>query len=607
MTFWQENYGFVKEVYDYRLTKYQEWMDNLEAIVSKVMAPNVQYTYKEFKIIQDSLSSLCRDLDKEGMKDWLDMMLEKVALRAADEEGGTSTRDKELKNAEKKKLQVLIERHNKLLPSTIETQAKVEMYAKCYSYGDDIKPLTKVLDEMLWMSTKDIHPHNMNMVEEQIEKIEKVIETVKAQKELYEEHLKRGNKLVKCNNVAPFLHALLEKLQRTWKEANEKSKARHEFLTNVAKDWEAYDQLRDDINEPVEKLEVDFKKYRKFFDPEMFAKKLEQKKALWEKTKKTTDTILETVKKCYNTIVVLAGEEKKDFLDKEVSEVEEKMQIVTKAEAKLAQLSEYCQKLTEAVEQCRTLKTWAGPADMQLKQICSSQTLTPEDRVKEILILQDQANERRPQLEPLNENFKSLITDEDMEKSETAKNTLQEWIEAKEIVQATIDEIEREATSISQDDRLYADYYCLVKEFTPWMDGVEVTIKEPLPKPASLEETLALLEKSKEFDTNCVESRVKLDDAAKARSNMEKPSNTENMCESLTPRWEAVKKVSEERVAKVTSLVETWTKLQDTSVDLGAKMSEVHKLEDPKLEDLEGIFNAMKELFAKKKELVAEV
>ncbi|MPC71330.1 hypothetical protein E2C01_065606 [Portunus trituberculatus] len=56
MTFWQENYGFVKDVYDFRLQKYQEWMDNLEAIVSKVMAPNVQYTYKEFKMIQDNLA-----------------------------------------------------------------------------------------------------------------------------------------------------------------------------------------------------------------------------------------------------------------------------------------------------------------------------------------------------------------------------------------------------------------------------------------------------------------------------------------------------------------------------------------------------------------------
>ena len=56
MSFWQENYGFVKEVYEYRMKKYGEWMDSLEGIVSKVLTPNVQYTYKEFKIIQDTLS-----------------------------------------------------------------------------------------------------------------------------------------------------------------------------------------------------------------------------------------------------------------------------------------------------------------------------------------------------------------------------------------------------------------------------------------------------------------------------------------------------------------------------------------------------------------------
>lgn len=69
MTFWQENYGFVKDVYDFRLQKYQEWMDNLEAIVSKVMAPNVQYTYKEFKNIQDSLTvSIKSFIVKENKK-----------------------------------------------------------------------------------------------------------------------------------------------------------------------------------------------------------------------------------------------------------------------------------------------------------------------------------------------------------------------------------------------------------------------------------------------------------------------------------------------------------------------------------------------------------
>lgn len=48
------------------------------------------------------------------------------------------------------------------------------MYARCYAYGDDMKPTLKVLEEMRHLSSKEIHPHNMNMVEEQIEKADKV-------------------------------------------------------------------------------------------------------------------------------------------------------------------------------------------------------------------------------------------------------------------------------------------------------------------------------------------------------------------------------------------------------------------------------------------------
>jgi len=606
MTFWQENYGFVKEVYDYRLAKYQEWMDNLEAIVSKVMAPNVQYTYKEFKIIQDSLASLCRDLEKEGMKEWLDLMLEKVAIRASDEDG-SSMRDKELKNAEKKKLQALVERHNKLMPGTIETQAKVEMYARCYSFGDDIKPTMKVLEEMLWMSKREIHPHNMNMVEEQIEKAEKVINTVESNKDQYEELVKRGQKLVKCNNVAPFLVGYLEKLEKTWIDANTHSKERHQMLTQSAKDWENYDMMRQEINDPVERLENDYKKYRKFYDPAMFAKKLQQKKATLEEVRTITDDILATCKRCYNTIIVLAGDEKKEFLDKEVAEVEEKMQIVGKADKKLTTLQEYCDKLTAAVNKGRELHDWAVPSKEKLQEICTSTTFTPEDRVKEILILQEQARERAPILDPLNADFKALLTDDDLEKSETAKNTLQEWTDTHVLVQEIIADIENEANSISTDDRLYADYYCLVKEFTPWMEEAESKTKEALPKPQTLEECLNLLEQNKVFEADCGASKTKLDDAAKARSSMEKPSNTENMCESLGPRWEEVKKVADDRVQKVQVLLDTWQELQTTTEDLASKMGEVPKQNEPNIEELEKVFNSMKELFAKKKELVEAV
>ena len=57
-----------------------------------------------------------------------------------------------------------------------------------------------------------------------------VIATVEGQRDQYEEFLKRGQKLVKNPNAAPFLAGLIEKLETTWKEANEKSVERADML-----------------------------------------------------------------------------------------------------------------------------------------------------------------------------------------------------------------------------------------------------------------------------------------------------------------------------------------------------------------------------------------
>ncbi|KAK7020240.1 hypothetical protein SK128_027531 [Halocaridina rubra] len=608
MTFWQENYGFVKDVYDFRLQKYQEWMDNLEAIVSKVMAPNVQYTYKEFKNIQDSLTSLCRDLEKEGMKEWLDMMLEKVATRVSGEgETAASSKDKEFKAAEKKKLQTLIDRHDTLLKPTQETQAKVEIYARCYAYGDDIAPCLKTLEEMRHLSVKEIHPHNMNMVEEQIDKADKVIATVEGQRDTYEDLLRRGKKLLQNPNKAPFLTDLIEKMEKTWTEANEQSQARKTMLVNSAKDWEKYDEMRNAINDPCEKLESELKRYRKFFDPVMGAKKLGQRKEVWEQQKQLADDMFETTKRCYGTIIVLAGADKKDFLDKEVAEVEEKRNIIGKCKAKLDKLFEYNDNLTKAVNHAKELQDWASPSNAHLKEITTDPDMSPEDRVKEILILQEQAKEKLPQVEPLNKDYKGLIGEDDLEKSETAKKTMAEWNETKDYVIGLCGDIEKEAGSISQDQRFYADYLCGVKDFKPWMGEAEGEAKKVLPKPGSLADALALLDNTKGFNSLCGEKKKMLDDAGKARSAMEKPSASENECETLGARWDAVKKIADERVAKVEALVNTWQELDKTTNDLAAKMGEVPKQEEPNLEEIEKVYTQMKELYAQKKELLTAV
>ena len=55
MAFWQENYQFIKEVYEMRHSKMAEWMENVEKSISRIMADKV-YTSAEFKRERDTFN-----------------------------------------------------------------------------------------------------------------------------------------------------------------------------------------------------------------------------------------------------------------------------------------------------------------------------------------------------------------------------------------------------------------------------------------------------------------------------------------------------------------------------------------------------------------------
>ena len=66
MTFWQENYPFIKDVYLMRQTKMVEWMENVEKSISRIMADKV-YTSAEFKRERDNFHvSAARSIFKKG-------------------------------------------------------------------------------------------------------------------------------------------------------------------------------------------------------------------------------------------------------------------------------------------------------------------------------------------------------------------------------------------------------------------------------------------------------------------------------------------------------------------------------------------------------------
>ena len=71
------------------------------------------------------------------------------------------------------KLEAMISKHEDLIPTVLKTQVKVDLYWKCYAYGDDLKPHIEFLDGIMLSSTRDIAPSCIENVEELIERQEK--------------------------------------------------------------------------------------------------------------------------------------------------------------------------------------------------------------------------------------------------------------------------------------------------------------------------------------------------------------------------------------------------------------------------------------------------
>jgi len=588
-----------------------EWMDNIEAIIGKVMA-NTQYTAKEFKIIKDTFTSLCRDLEKENTKQWLDMMLEKLSAHSNENEDNVSGRDKALKMQEKKKLEAMIERHKALMEPTREAQSKVEHYSECYAFGDDIHPIMKVLNEQKHLSMKEIHPHNMDMCEEQIEKQEKVLSTIEKQNHIFQELMKRGLKL-RSNPAAPeFLAKEIAKLEEMWKTANEKARERIDLLNATYKDWDVYDSQRQAIAAPLDAMDEQFKTYKKIYDSKKGADWLERKKKKAAELTKQINDIYESITRAFKTIIALAGEDKRDFMEKEINDINERKQILEKVDKTLEQMTDFNIRLTKMVQDMAELRAWMMPAMEKLTFITTSTDLTPEDRVKEIFDMQAGINERLPLLGPLEQEAHELLDvpgeeTEEGQTNEVAIAHMTEYMTVRETIEELHEKVEVEAGSITQDQRYFADYLYGVKNFKPWMDEAEAMAKAPLIKPTGLEEAKKLLESIMAYQVGCEENKLKLDAAAESRSKMEKHTKAESEVEGLTGRWNSVKKTADERVAKVQELVETWSQLQDTMTCLTSEITSIPDSQTPDLKILEGKFIEFREINEKKVTLLSTV
>merc|ERR1712038_1364243 len=150
-----------------RHTKMAEWMENVEKAISRIMADKV-YT--------------SADLERDEVKKWLSGILEILMAE----------RSKEERNDQNNKLENLIKKHEELIPTVLKTQVKVDLYWKCYAYGDELKPHIEFLDGIMLSSTRDIAPSCVENVDELIERQEKSLSQLETKRGIVNELIVKG-------------------------------------------------------------------------------------------------------------------------------------------------------------------------------------------------------------------------------------------------------------------------------------------------------------------------------------------------------------------------------------------------------------------------------
>merc|ERR1711963_780631 len=190
-----------------RHLKMAEWMENVEKSIARIMADKV-YTSSEFKRERDTFNSLCKDLERAEVRKWLAQILEILMAERA----------KDQKNSEFGKLDTLIKKHEELIPNVQKTAVMVDLYWKCYAYGDELKPHIEFLDGIMLSSTREIAPSCVENVDELIERQEKSLVQLDTKRSVVTDLIDKG-KLILANPDKPkFLERHVNQIEDGWED-----------------------------------------------------------------------------------------------------------------------------------------------------------------------------------------------------------------------------------------------------------------------------------------------------------------------------------------------------------------------------------------------------
>jgi len=596
MAFWQENYGFIKDVYDWRHQKMVEWMELVERAIGRIMADKV-YTSAEFKRERDNFTALCKDLEKVEVKQWLAKMCEILMAERAKPE----------KEKEYDLLTALIKKHEELIPWVSKITIKVDLYWKCYAYGDELKPHIEFLDNIMMSSTREIAPSCVENVDELIERQEKSLQQLETKRHIVKDLIEKGKSLLLDPEKPKFLDSHVQRIVEGWDDTKAKAQERLNLLNETKAAWEGYADTSEGIVREFERAEAEMEKIKKKFDVAAAKEDLAKRQEIFNKCKEDLEACYNKIKADYDTMAITLPEDKKKLLKAEIDALTEKMTILLKFEEKVKKIEDFCQNLECFDNTSKSLDDWMNRAAAELDNIKNhSHQMVPEDRVAVCMELQEDIAAKVIVIEESIAHEQELLPQGDS----IPKEAVAHKEELARIHRFTLDlqaKVKQETANFSEDVKFWAEYRTGIKAFMPWLESAEAETEQGLGKPSDLTEALGLFDKISLFEKKCLMNFKVLEAADTAAKKMTTHQEADDQVAALKERYNKVKKVSDSWMKKVETLVQEWKLLDSTVCELNEWVAKDKTAEGENqfsLEKMESTLCELKNIFKEKERLV---
>merc|ERR1719500_2666648 len=536
-----------------------EWMENVEKAIARIMADKV-YTSAEFKRERDNFHALCKDLERAEAKKWLAQILEILMAERA----------KDPRAKEQKLLEDLIKKHEELIPTVMKTQVMVDLYWKCYAYGDELKPHIEFLDGIMLSSTRDIAPSCVENVDELIERQEKSLVQLETKRSVVKDLIDKGKKILENPDKPKFLESHVSRIELGWDDTKMKAQERLKLLQDTKEAWVGYAENNDTIIVEIEKG-------------------------------------IEEIKNNVEVMGITLPDDKKKIISKEMAALEEKLVVVGQFEEKVKVIEDFCSSLKSFDGSLKSINDWMMLATKELEDIKnSSDKMAPEDRVARTMDLQEDIAAKFEVIKANNEAELALLPQGDKvpEDAQTHKDELNR---ISKFVTDLQEKVRKECDNFSEDVKYWAEYKTGIKEFIPWLNQAESASTEGLSKPSDLPQANALADKVHGFEKACLDHLKVLETANAAAQKMTTHKEADNEVASLRERYTKVKEVADEWVKKVDTLVKEWALLDNTVTELNAWVAKDKTTEGENqfsLEKMESTLGELKNIFKEKEKLV---